>query len=79
MYTSVLDFLDKSSCEYLDKIIYRDSQQELTFNEFNNMTKAIGTWLIGKVKAGQPVSVLSGRTVVMKMQSGCLKMRYLQH
>ena len=64
MYTSVLDFLDKSSCEYLDKIIYRDSQQELTFNEFNNMTKAIGTWLIGKVKAGQPVSVLSGRTVV---------------
>ena len=64
MYTSVLDFLDKSSCEYFDKIIYRDSQQGLTFNEFNNMTKAIGTWLIGKVKAGQPVSVLSGRTVV---------------
>ena len=63
MQTSVLERLDCSAARYADKVMFKDPQNSLTFGEFNKLTKAIGTYLAGVTKAGDPVAVMSGRHV----------------
>ena len=63
METSVLCRLDRTAKAYADKIAFKDSENALTFGEFNALTKAVGTCLANKVSAGAPVTVMSGRHV----------------
>ena len=63
METSVLCRLNRTAKSYADKIAFKDSENALTFGEFNALTKAVGTCLANKVPAGAPVTVMSGRHV----------------
>ncbi len=63
METSVLCRLNAAAEKYPDKIMFKDHENALTFSQFNALTKAVGTCLAGKTKAGDPVVVMSGRHV----------------
>lgn len=64
MYTSVLSMLDNAASRYQEKVIFQDMENQLTFGEFDRMTKSIGSWLAERVCSGSPVSVLSGRNLI---------------
>ena len=64
MNQSVLKWLDNSAKVYADKTAFTDSSRSVTFGEFNAISKSIGTFLAGKVPAGSPVVVMSGRHVM---------------
>lgn len=64
MDSSVLDWLDFTSKKYPEKTVFTDSQQSITFSEFNAFTKSIGSYLAGFISAGSPVIVLTGRNVL---------------
>lgn len=61
METSVLNRLDRTARLYPDKIIFKDSEQQITFARFDALTKAIGTALARVAAPGSPVAVMSGR------------------
>ena len=63
MKTSVLNWLDSTAQKYTEKIVFTDSEQGISFAEFNNITKAIGSYLVTFLTAGSPVIVMSGRHV----------------
>ena len=63
METSVLCRLNAAAEKYHDKIMFKDHENALTFGQFNELTKAIGTFLAGKTNAGDPVVVMSGRHI----------------
>lgn len=63
METSVLSRLNSVSEKYCDKIAFRDTENSITFAQFNDLTRAIGTYLAGIVSAGSPVIVMSGRHI----------------
>ncbi len=64
METSVLNRLDKTAAAFPDKVMFRDETAEITFGEFDRLTKAVGTYLAQRVPAGSPVAVMSGRHVL---------------
>ncbi|MBQ1814482.1 MAG: AMP-binding protein [Ruminococcus sp.] len=64
METSVLNRLDKTAAAFPDKIMFRDETAEITFGEFDRLTKAVGTYLAQRVPAGSPVAVMSGRHIL---------------
>lgn len=61
MENSVLCWLDSTAQKYAKKTIFFDSDSNLTFEEFNTYTKAVGTFLAGKIAQQSPVIVMSGR------------------
>ena len=61
MITSVLNWLETSAKQYFNKTIFTDSQQSISFSEFNRLTKSIGSYLAAFVDPGSPVIVMSGR------------------
>lgn len=63
MKTSVLNWLDNTAQQYPEKIIFTDSEQSISFAEFNNITKAIGSYLAAFLAPGSPVIVMSGRHI----------------
>ncbi len=63
MEKSVLCRLNSASAKYPDKIIFKDPDNSLTFAEFNELTRSIGTYLAGIAEPGSPVVVMSGRHV----------------
>ena len=63
MQTSVLERLDYVAKSYADKVMFKDPENSLTFRQFDELTKSIGTYLAGLVKPGDPVAVMSGRPV----------------
>ena len=64
METSVLNRLDKTAAAFPDKVMFRDETAEITFGEFDRLTKAVGTYLSQRVPAGSPVAVMSGRHIL---------------
>lgn len=63
MKTSVLNWLDSTAQEYPEKLVFTDSEQSISFAEFNNITKAIGSYLAPMLTSGSPVIVMSGRHI----------------
>ena len=63
METSVLCRLNSAVEKYGDKIAYKDPENSLTFRQFNELTRSIGTYLARLVPAGAPVVVMSGRHI----------------
>ena len=63
METSVLCRLNFAVEKYGDKIAYKDPENSLTFRQFNELTRSIGTYLARLVPAGAPVVVMSGRHI----------------
>lgn len=63
MYKSVLCWLDAVAEKFSGKTVFSDKNTEITFSQFNEYTKAIGTFLADKVTAQSPVIVMSGRNV----------------
>ena len=64
MKTSVLDWLDNTAEKYAGKTVFADENRKITFSEFNNYTKSIGTYLARLVSGNAPVVVMSGRHVL---------------
>ena len=64
MRTSVLDWLDNTAERYAGKTVFADENRKITFSEFNNYTKSIGTYLARLVSGNAPVVVMSGRHVL---------------
>ena len=64
METSVLNRLDRTAAAFAGKVMFKDDSAQITFGEFDRLTKAIGTFLAGKLPAGAPVAVMSGRHVL---------------
>ena len=63
MYTSVLNWLDDTVRQYPEKTAFSDQESSLTFAEFNNLTRSIGSYLASFAAAGSPVMVMAGRHV----------------
>ena len=63
MYGSVLNWLDETVRQYSDKIMFSDSENSMSFLEFDNFTKAVGTFLTSVICPGTPVIVMTGRHV----------------
>ena len=64
LYTSVLNWLDEAVDRYPDKIVFTDAQSSVTFREFDALTRSIGSFLAGRVPAGSPIVVMTGRHIV---------------
>ena len=64
METSILNRLNKNAEKYADKVMFKDEHSQITFGEFNALTKSIGTALAQKVPCGSPVAVMSGRHIL---------------
>ena len=64
MQTSVLDWLDNTAERYAGKTVFADEDRKITFSEFNNYTKSIGTYIARLVSRNLPVVVMSGRHVL---------------
>lgn len=63
MEKSVLCRLNSVAKKYPDKTAFKDPDNSLTFGEFNNLTRSIGTCLANIAQPGSPVVVMSGRHV----------------
>ena len=63
MERSVLERLDRAAELWPDKTMLKDSERSLAFSDFSDLSKRIGTALAGRIEAGKPVAVLSGRHV----------------
>lgn len=63
MKTSVLNWLDNTAQQYPEKIIFTDSEQSISFADFNNITKSIGSYLAAFLAPNSPVIVMSGRHI----------------
>lgn len=63
MQTSVLERLNHVAALYTDKVMFKDPEHSLTFGQFDQLTKTIGTYLSGVTSPGEAVAVMSGRHV----------------
>lgn len=64
METSILNRLNNTAEKYADKVMFKDEHGQITFGEFNALTKVIGTALAKLVPCGAPVAVMSGRHIM---------------
>ncbi len=64
MYTSVLDWLDHASADHTDRIAYADAEQRLTFGQVDQISRAVGDFLLNKgALPAEPVVVMGARNV----------------
>lgn len=63
MDLSVLKWLDRSAVEFAAKTVFTDANSSITFEELNQYTRSVGTYLANKLPAQSPVAVMSGRNV----------------
>lgn len=63
MDLSVLKWLDQSAKAFAEKTVFSDGENTMTFAQLNRYTKAVGTYLAGKLLFQSPVVVMSGRNV----------------
>jgi amino acid adenylation domain-containing protein len=63
MQNSVLQWLNNAAELYGSKVIFNDTKCKLTFDEFNNLTKAIGSFLLDYISSNEPVAVMCSRNV----------------
>lgn len=64
METSILNRLNKTAVKYAEKVIFKDESSQITFGEFDRLTRAVGTYLARRIPFGSPVAVISGRHVL---------------
>ena len=64
MNRTVLNWLNHTVECRANQPAFTDDTRTLTFGEFDRMTKAVGTFLTGRVKPLSPVVVMSGRHVI---------------
>ena len=64
MDNTVMKWLDRTSLDYAQKVIFSDPESSLTFSRFNLYTKSIGTFLAGIAPVHSPIAVMSGRHVL---------------
>ena len=57
MQINVLEYLEKTVEKYPDKVAFTDGTYGLTFKEVSQRAKAVGTFVAGKVKQNNPVTV----------------------
>ena len=60
---SVLNWLDDTAAKYPQKTAFYDDHNSITFSQFDQITKACGTYLSQHIPAGSPVVVMSGRHI----------------
>ena len=63
MERSVLKWLDETARNYGQKTAFSDPENTLSFAQFDRYTKAVGTFLAGRIPSHTPVAVMSGRHV----------------
>ena len=61
MNRTVLNWVDNTVPKYFSKILFTDEKDQITFGEFDAISKSIGTFLAAQVPANSPVVVMSGR------------------
>lgn len=64
MYTSVLNWLDKTVAEFNCKTMFYDTKTQINFTEFNNATKSIGTFIASKAAPQNPIIVMGSCTIL---------------
>ena len=64
MESSILNRLNKNAEQYAEKVMFKDERSQITFGEFNALTKSIGTALAEKIDCGSPIAVMSGRHIL---------------
>lgn len=64
MNETVLKWLDHTAAARPGKVAFTDSERSITFGEFNQITRSVGTFLASKIKPHAPVVVMSGRHVL---------------
>ena len=65
MQRSVLEYLENSAQKFPDKTVFADEEHEISYQEFQNQTKAVGTGLARDYNVGrnQPVAVFIERNI----------------
>ena len=53
---NVLEYLENSAERFPDKVAFSDETAEITFSEFLNRAKKVGTEIAKKVKANKDIS-----------------------
>lgn len=61
MNRTVLNWLDQTARTHAEKIMMTGEDSALTFFEFDQLTRSVGTWLASRLKPHSPVAVMSGR------------------
>lgn len=63
MQIHVLEYLERSSALYPDKIVYQDEHTALTFSQVKQRAKKIGSFLCSRTAKNQPIVILSEKSV----------------
>ena len=63
MYQNVLEWLENTSEDKFDKVIYKDVDNSITFKEVMDKSKAIGSGILEYEYTDKPIVVLSDRKV----------------
>ena len=64
MQTSVINWLDNVVTQFPNKTAFYDTSSQITFSEFNEYTKNIGTFVAQRVSPLSPVIVMTGRHIM---------------
>ena len=64
MDLSILKWLDRTAADFAHKTAFSDKENSITFKDLNRYSKAVGSYLLGKVNPDSPVAVMSGRHVL---------------
>ena len=64
MNQTVLNWLDRTVALLPQKTAFTDSHSSITFQQFDRITKAVGSFLCGKVSGPAPIVIMSGRNTV---------------
>ena len=63
MQIHVLEYLERSSALYPDKVVYQDEQTALTFSQVKQRAKQIGSFLCSRTEKNQPIVIFSEKSV----------------
>lgn len=63
MYKNILQFLEKSEERYPDKIAFADVKREVTYREFVNNSKLIGSYILNNNITKKPIAIFIDKTV----------------
>ena len=61
MKTNILEFLEETTLKYPEKTAFSNGEYGITFSEFTERAKNVGTFLAGKGYYNEPVVVFMGK------------------
>lgn len=64
MLLPVFRWLDEIVRRFPDKPVFADGSRTLTFREFDELTRVVGTYIAGRMTPQSPVAVMTGRHVL---------------